>query len=446
MRQQLDRFFHLTERGTDVRTEAIGGATTFVAMAYIVFVQPAVLAKAGMDVGAVMVATCLSAALATLIMGLYANYPISQAPLMGENFFFVFTVAVGLKLGWKVALGAVFVSGVLFLLLTFARLRELIVDAVPEGMKHAIAAGIGLFVALIGLEQAGIVVRGGALLQLGDLHGRAPLVALSGLVATTALLLLRVRGALLLGMGVAALVGLAAGVVRYHGVVSAPPSLAPTWLQLDLAGALGPKAIPAILLLLFMLMFDTVGTLIGVSTQAGLLVDGKLPRIQRAFLSDAVGTLAGSLLGTSTVSSYIESSAGVQAGARTGLANVFTALLFVAAIFFAPLVQMVGGGYVVPGPGPAAVLYPVTAAALILVGSLMASALARIRWEDPTEAIPAFLTVIGIPFTFNIADGLAFGLILYPLCKLFGGKAREVSWLMWVLAALFVARYAFLKL
>jgi AGZA family xanthine/uracil permease-like MFS transporter len=440
----LEKLFRLRENGADARTEVIGGVTTFVAMAYIIFVQPAVLQIAGMDFGAVMVATCLSAALATLVMGLYANYPICQAPLMGENFFFVFTVALGMKLGWQAALGAVFVSGVVFLLLTFARVRELVADSVPEGIKYSIAAGIGLFIALIGLQQAGIVVRGEPLLKLGDLHGRPQLVAVVGIVATAALMLLRVRGAILWGMFVSAAAGLAAGVVRFHGFVSAPPSLAPTFLKLDIAGALTVAAAPAILLLLFMLMFDTIGTLIGVSAQAGFLKDGKLPRLNRALVSDAVGTVAGSMLGTSTVSSYIESSAGVQSGARTGLANVVTALLFLLAIFFSPLIKMVGGGYAVPGTNPPVFLYPVTAAGLIVVGSLMMSAVQNIRWDDATEAIPAFMTLVGIPFTFNIADGLSFGLILHPVCKLFAGRAREVSALMWILAAIFVLRYAFL--
>ncbi|MBI5528625.1 MAG: NCS2 family permease [Deltaproteobacteria bacterium] len=440
----FEKFFRLSENGSDAKTEVIGGATTFVAMAYIIFVQPAVLQIAGMDFGAVMVATCLSAALATLVMGLYANYPICQAPLMGENFFFVFTVAIGMKLGWQAALGAVFISGVIFLLLTFAKVRELVADSVPEGIKYSIAAGIGLFIALIGLQQAGIVVRGEPLLKLGDLHGRPQLVAVVGIVATAALMLLKVRGAILWGMLASAATGLAAGVVKFHGIVSAPPSLAPTFLKLDIPGALTVAAAPAILLLLFMLMFDTIGTLLGVSTQAGFLRDGKLPRINKALVSDAVGTVAGSLLGTSTVSSYIEAAAGVQSGARTGLANVVTALLFLLAIFFSPLVKTVGGGYAVPGTNPPVMLYPVTAAGLIVVGSLMMSAVRHIRWDDATEAIPAFMTLVGIPFTFNIADGLSFGLILHPVCKLFAGRAREVSALMWVLAAIFVLRYAFL--
>jgi len=441
----LDRLFQLSGNRTTIRAEVIGGATTFVAMVYIVFVQPAVLQIAGMDFGAVMVATCLSAALATLIMGLAANYPICQAPLMGENFFFVFTVAIGMKLGWRGALGAVFISGLLFLALTFLRLRERILEAVPRSLQHAIAAGIGLFIALIGLEQAGFVVRGEPLLKLGSFSGRPQIVALVGLVITLALLLRKVQGALLWGMLAATATGLALGVVQFSGVVSAPPSLAPTFLKLDLRAALTLTALPAILLLLFMLLFDTLGTLLGVSAQAGLLKDGKLPRMRQALLSDAIGTLAGSLLGTSTVSSYIESSAGVQSGARTGLANVVTAGLFLLCIFFAPLAKMIGGGYLVPGSSPALVLYPVTAAALILVGSFMVSAVGLIDWQDPSEAIPAFLTLVGIPFTYNIADGLAFGLVLYPICKALAGKAKDISPLMWGLCALFIARYAFLK-
>jgi len=441
----LEELFHLSENRTTIRTEVIGGATTFVAMVYIIFVQPAVLQIAGMDFGAVMVATCLAAALATLIMGLYANYPICQAPLMGENFFFVFTVAIGMKLGWQGALGAVFISGMIFLLLTFLRLRERILEAIPGSLQHAIAAGIGLFITLIGLEQAGFVVKGDPLLKLGTLSGRPQIVALVGLVITLALMLRKIHGALLWGMLAATLTGLALGVVKFTGVVSAPPSLAPTFLKLDIRSALTLAALPAILLLLFMLMFDTLGTLLGVSAQAGLLKDGKLPRMRQALVSDAVGTVAGSLLGTSTVSSFIESSAGVQSGARTGLANLVTACLFLLCIFFSPLAKMVGGGYVVPGSNPAVILYPVTAAALILVGSLMVSAARKIDWEDASEAVPAFLTLAGIPFTYNIADGLAFGLILYPVCKLLAGRRREASPLMWCLSLLFIARYAFLR-
>jgi AGZA family xanthine/uracil permease-like MFS transporter len=259
-------------------------------------------------------------------------------------------------------------------------------------------------------------------------------------------MLLKIRGAILWGMFVSAGAGLVAGIIKFHGVVSAPPALAPTFLKLDLAGALTLAAFPAVLLLLFMLVFDTIGTLLGVSAQAGFLRNGKLPRINRALVSDAVGTVAGSLLGTSTVSSYIESSAGVQSGARTGLANVVTAALFLLAIFFAPFVRMIGGGYVVPNTTPPVTLYPVTAAALIIVGSLMMRAVKYIPWDDATEAIPAFMTLVGIPFTYNIADGLSFGLILYPVCKLFAGRVREVSALMWVLMAIFVLRYAFLKI
>lgn len=442
----LERWFKLSENKTTIQAEVLGGITTFMAMVYIVFVQPAVLQIAGMDFGSVMVATCLASALATLVMGLYANYPICQAPLMGENFFFVFTVAIGMKLGWQAALGAVFISGLLFLLLTVVNLRERIAESVPTSLKHAIAAGIGLFIALIGLEQAGIITKGDPLLKLGVMSGKPQIVALVGLAVTVALLLRRIQGALLWGMLASAGLGLALGVVKFTGIVSAPPSLAPTFLKLDIRGALTLAALPAILLLLFMLMFDTIGTLLGVSTQAGLLKDGKLPRMRQALVSDAVGTLAGSLLGTSTVSSFIESSAGVQSGARTGLSNVVTACLFLLAIFFSPLAKMIGGGYVVPGTNPVVILYPVTAAGLIVVGSFMISAVRGIDWEDPTEALPAFLTLAGIPFTYNIADGLSFGLILYPVGKLLAGRAKEASPLMWALALLFVARYAFLQL
>ncbi|MET0556542.1 MAG: NCS2 family permease [Vicinamibacteria bacterium] len=438
----LERLFRLSERGTTVAAEARGGAVTFATMCYIVFVQPAVLSQAaGMDFGAVMAATCLSAAFATLVMGLWANYPIAEAPLMGENFFFAVSVVSMAGVPWPVALGIVFWSGVLFLLLTVLRVRQLVLDAVPSSLRAAIAAGIGLFISFIGLTHAGIVVKSpapGGFVQIGDLASPVALVALAGLAVTAILFARGVRGGIAIGLAVTAALAAAAGLVRFTGVFAAPPSLAPTFLKMDLVAAL--RHADLILVFLIMLVFDTVGTLIGVSEQAGLAVDGRLPRGERAMLADAAGTLAGAALGTSTVSSYIESASGVAEGARTGLANVVTAALFLGALFFAPLVAAVGGGVAVGG----AYFYPITAPVIVLVGSLMMAQAARIGWNDATEALPAFATMVLIPFTFNIAHGVAGGLVAYAVVKAGAGRAGEVAPVVWVLAAILVVAYALL--
>ncbi len=438
----LERRFELRARGVSVGSELRAGAVTFLTMSYIVFVQPAVLARhAGMDFGAVMAATCLSAALATLLMGLLANYPIAQAPLMGENFFFAVSVVGLMGIPWPTALGVVFLSGLAFLLLSLSRARALVLEAVPASLQHAIAGGIGLFVAFIGLTEGGLVAKHpapGAFVQIGDLASPVALTSLCGLLATALLLARRVRGALLLGLACAAAMGWALGVVKPGGVLGAPPSLSPTLLRLDIGGAL--RHLDLVAVFLFMLLFDTLGTLLGVAGQAGLLRDGRLPRARRALVSDAVGTLAGALLGTSTVSSYIESGAGVADGARTGLANLATAALFVAVLCFAPLVATVGGG--VPAEGFA--YYPVTAPVIVLVGSFMLAPLARVRWDEASEAVPAFLTLVLIPFTFNIAHGVAAGLVAHVVLKAGSGRAREVRPALWLLAALVFAAYLLL--
>jgi adenine/guanine/hypoxanthine permease len=438
----IERLFHLKERGTTVGAEVRGGAVTFATMCYIVFVQPAVLSQAaGMDFGAVMTATCLSAAFATLVMGLWANYPIAEAPLMGENFFFAVSVVSMAGVAWPTALGVVFWSGVLFLLLTVFRVRRLVLDAVPPSLRAAIAAGIGLFIAFIGLTHAGIVVKSpapGAYVQIGDLGSPVALVALAGLALTAVLFARGVRGGIAIGLAATAALAAGVGLVRFGGVFAAPPSLAPTFLKMDLVAAL--RHLDLIVVFLVMLVFDTVGTLIGVSEQAGLTVDGQLPRAERAMLADAAGTLAGAALGTSTVSSYIESAAGVAEGARTGLANVVTAALFLVALFLSPLVAAVGGGVRVGE----AYFYPITAPVIVLVGSLMMAQAARIAWSDATEALPAFATMVLIPFTFNIAHGVAGGLVAYALVKAGAGRAREVAPVVWVVAAVLVLAYAFL--
>jgi len=437
----LERLFHLEEQGTNVRTEILGGVTTFMTMAYIVFVNPTVLSGTGMDFGAVMTATCLAAAVATLAMGLLANYPIGLAPGMGENFFFL-TVCLTMGVSWQVALAAVFVSGAVFVLLTFLRIREMIIDGVPAALKHAIAVGIGLFIAFIGLTGAGITEKSdtGIAMRLGDLSRTPVILACVGLLFTVTLMARRIKGAILIGIVFTTALAWIFGLVEWQGLVSTPPSMAPTLFKLDLRGLFDAAMIPVIVIFLFMAVFDAIGTLIGVSERAGFLKDGKLPRATRALLADSSGTVVGSLFGTSTVTAYIESATGVEAGARTGLASVVTGALFVLVLFFSPIVKMVGGGVAVGG----GVLQPITAPALIVVGCLMVGSIRHIDWSDFTEAFPAFLVMIGIPFNWSIADGIAFGFISYPALKLLTGRWREATALVYILGLLFIARYVFL--
>jgi AGZA family xanthine/uracil permease-like MFS transporter len=438
----IERFFRLTEHRTTARTEVVAGVTTFVTMAYIIFVQPTVLSAAGMDFGAVLVATCLASGIATLLMGIFANYPIAVAPAMGHNFFFAFTVVVAAGVPWQTALGAVAVAGFIFILTAGIGLRERLILAIPEGLKHAMAVGIGLLIALIGLEWGGIVrASPGTLVTLGHLKSPAALLTVFGLLVMGVLTARRVKGALLLGMLASTVVGLAAGLVHYGGIVSAPPSIAPTLLRLDVIGAFSPSMISVIFVFFFLALFDSVGTLVGVASQAGLMRGGRLPRARPALLADAIGTVVGAMLGTSTVTAYIESSTGVAAGGRTGLANVVTASLFFLSLFFFPLVRMIGGGY---PAGDGLTLYPVIAPALVLVGTMMMPGVRAIAWDDPTEAIPAFLTIVVMPLTVSITDGIAFGLIAYAVLKIATGRRREAHALVYVFAVMFLLRYAFL--
>ncbi|HOL45852.1 MAG TPA: NCS2 family permease, partial [Candidatus Saccharicenans sp.] len=428
----------LQENQTDVKTEFLGGLTTFMTMSYIIFVQPAIMGGIGMNTGAVMVATCLASAIATLLTGLLSNYPIAQAPAMGHNVFFAVTVCGLMGYTWQVALGANFISGCLFTLLALLGVAGKLVDIVPDSLKQAIAAGIGLLIALIGLEYAGLVVATpGVLVGLGHLGSRPVLVALFGLVMTAVLMTRRIPGALLWGILSSALLGLALGVVKFHGLFSAPPSLSPTFLKLDISGALKGGLIPIIFVFFFLDVFDTVGTLVGVCGPVGFFKGKKLPRANEAMLADALGTVTGTLLGTSTVSSYVESSTGIAQGARTGLANVFTSIFFLAALFLNPLAEMVGGSYEFDGQ----VLRPVIAPALIIVGFMMMKTLGRIDWEDISEAIPAFLTLVVTPLTVSITDGLAFGFISYSLLKIFKGEGKKVHWLVYLISLLLLARY-----
>jgi len=447
----LKNYFRLKENGTSVRTEALAGLTTFATMAYIIFVQPVVLGAAGMDAGAVFTSTCLITAFSTVMMALLANYPVAVAPAMGHNFFFAYVVVLTMKVPWQVALGAVLISGVIFVATASFGLRELVVEAVPDSLRAAIAVGIGLLVTLIGLEWSGLVrLDPNTFVTLGHLSSRPALVALLGLTATVVLIARRVKGAILLGMLIAAIAGAAFGIVKSPGaVVSLPPSIVPTFFQLDVIAALKQNLIAVIFIFFFLDLFDTVGSLIGIAKQAGLMKEGKLPRAGRALLADAIGTVGSAVVGNTTMVSYIESAAGVAVGGRTGLAALVTAGLFIIAMFFSPVVQMISGGYpvneiiTVEGQQVARtfVLYPVTSPALIVVGSLMIRSVRDIDWEDFTEALPAFLTLVLIPLTFSITDGIAFGFISYALLKLASGRAREVHWLIYVFALLFVARY-----
>ena len=439
----LERLFRLRENGTTPRAELIGGATTFMAMAYIIFVNPGMLsssAGAAMDFRAVMAATCISSAIATLLMAFLANYPIALAPGMGLNAYFTFVLCGQMGVPWQIALGIVFISGAIFTILTVARVREMIVNAIPGTLKLATAAGIGLFIAFLGLKDAGIIESDpAAYLKLGDLHRPETLLALFGLVFTASLMAAKVRGGIFWGILGTGIVGLATRIIQFTGVF-AMPTLEPTFLKMDPIGALRWEYLTPIIVFLFFDMFDTVGTLIGVGEQAGFMREGKLPRVNRALLSDSVGTMVGAALGTSTTTSYIESAAGVTAGARTGLANLMTAGLFILALFFSPLAEMFGGGFEI---APGVFLHPVTAPALVIVGCLMMKCVTRMDWDDFSEAVPGFLTIIMMPLTSSISHGLAIGFISYPLIKALSGRGREVHWLVYSLAGLFVLRYVF---
>ncbi len=438
MKDWLERHFKLAENGTTVRNELLGGATTFMTMSYIIFVQPAVLSLAGMDKGAVMVATCLSSALATLLTGLLARYPIAQAPAMGHNIFFAVIVCGTMGYTWQAALGANFISGCIFIVLALLGVWGTVVEAVPMALKFGIAVGIGLLIALIGLQYGGIVVdTPGVLVGLGDLGSKPALLVLFGLALTAVLMARKVPGAILLGILATALAGIPLGIVKYHGLVAPVPSLAPTFLKLDIAGAFRSGLLSVVFIFFFLDVFDAVGTLIGIGSSGGFLKDGKLPRADKAMMADAVGTVGGVLLGTSTVSSYIESVTGIAQGARTGLANVMTSALFLVALFFSPLAEMISGDYVFNG----ATLHPVIAPPLILVGYMMMKCVTRIDWDDLTEAIPAFLSIVIMPLTLSITEGISFGFISYALLKLVTGKGRRVHWLIYVFAVLFIIRY-----
>jgi AGZA family xanthine/uracil permease-like MFS transporter len=434
----LERLFGLKAQGTNVRTEVLAGVTTFMTMAYIVVVNPAILGEAGMPVAAVAAATCLAAGFGSILMGLIANYPLALAPGMGLNAYFTYTVVKGMGVPWETALGCVFLSGVAFLVLTLVGARQMIVAAIPKPLFSAVAAGVGLFIAFIGLKEAGIIVASPATtVALGDLTTPTAAVAILGLVLIAVLQAWRVKGAILIGILLAAAAGWALGLAKIAPGTSSLADLTATAFKLDVAGAFHLKGGMALAMLeiifvfLFVDLFDNVGTLVAVTKKAGLQApDGTIPRLNRILLADSAATMAGAVAGTSTVTSYIESAAGVTAGGRTGLTAVVVGLLFLVTLFFAPLVQAI----------PAAA----TAPALILVGALMVGSLVDVDWADPTVAIPAFLTLITIPLTFSIANGLAFGITSYAVLRLLTGKIGKSDWLLLVLAALFVVRFVYL--
>lgn len=435
----LERTFQLRERGTSVQTEVLAGATTFLTMAYIVLVNPSILGAAGMPAAGVAAATCLAAGVGCLLMGFLANYPIALAPGMGLNAYFAFTVVQGMGIPWQTALGLVFVSGVLFIVLTVAGVRQLIVNAIPRALFSAIAAGIGLFIAFIGLRGAGLVADNPAtLVTLGDVKAPTVQLALLGLAILSVLMVLKVRGAIFIGIVATAILGWLLGLAEWSPQPYDVEAMTSTALQLDIPAALGIGGhgfglalLEILFVFLFVDLFDNVGTLVAVSKKAGLMrPDGTIPRLNRILFADAGATVVGSLAGTSTVVSYIESASGVSAGGRTGLTAVVTGLLFLAVMFVAPWAQVV----------PAAA----TAPALILVGGMMMGPLTEIDWDDPVVAIPAFLTLISIPLTFSIANGLAFGVIAYALLKIATRRIAKADWLLFALAALFVARFVYM--
>jgi len=449
----LERLFKLGERGTTARTEVLAGITTFMTMAYIIFVNPAILQGAFLSaatetsephlvgfpdvsaeqvVGALTIATCIAAAVGSVLMAFWANLPVALAPGMGMNTFFLTLTVGSVEAPWRVKLGIVFISGLIFLALSLVRFRETVMVAVPDAIKFGAAAGIGLFIGFIGLQHAGVVAdHPVTLVTLGELSAPPTLLALFGLAVTGGLLVRKVPGAILIGLIATGLLGIVTGLVKAKGVALHSPL--PIFLKLDIFGALSAACIVPILTFLFFDLFDTVGTLMGVGEEAGLMVDGKLPNAEKALAADAGASVVGSLFGTSTVTSYIESAAGVAAGGRTGLASVVTGGLFILAIFLTPVAAVFGQ--------PA-----VTAPALIIVGYLMCGALKKIEWSEPTEALPAFLTVILMPATYSISGGLAAGFVSYSLLKIVTGRAREAHWIVHAVAWTFVVVYVIIRL
>ena len=434
MMDKMDKFFKLKENNTNVKTEIVAGITTFMTMAYILIVNPSILSAAGMDQGVVFTATAISAIIGTLIMGLYAKLPFAQAPGMGLNAFFAYTVVLGMGYSYQFALTAVLLEGLIFIALTVFNVREAIVDSIPTNIKNAISVGIGLFIALIGLEGAGIVVHpadGGTIVSLGNIISGQGLLAIIGILITGILVARKVKGALFLGMVITAIIGIPMGVTTIpESIVSMPPSISSTFMQFEWNNIFSLDMVIVLFTLLFMDMFDTIGTLVGVATKAKMLdKNGKVPNIKKALFADAVATTVGACLGTSTVSTFVESAAGVAEGGRTGLTAVSTAVMFGIALFFAPLF-----GVITPA---------VTASALVIVGLFMIETIKEIDLEDYTEAIPAFLTIIMMPFAYSISDGIVFGVVSYIALKLFTGKYKDISITTVIVAIVFVLKFIF---
>ena len=424
----LERLFKLSENKTTLRTEILAGVTTFITMCYIIIVNPMILSTTGMDHGAVFVATCIAAAIGCLVMGLIANYPIALAPGMGLNAYFTYSVCLGMGVPWQTALAAVFISGIVFVLISFLKIREAIVNAIPMSLKFAIGGGIGLFLALIGLKNAGLIIHNEAtLVGLGSLKQPTGLLALFGFLMIVVMHHFRVRGAIIISILSITVLGSLLGLNKFQGVVGEVPSIAPTFLQMDFHGLFTASMVGVIFVFFLVDLFDSTGTLVGVAHRAGLLKDGKLPRLKKALFADSSAIIAGAALGTSSTTPYIESASGVAAGGRTGLTAVVVAILFLACLFFAPLAQSV--------PGFA------TAPALIFIGVLMIQGIVNIEWQDITEAVPAFLTIVFMPFAYSIADGIAMGFISYALIKLFTGKVNTVPYMVWIVAVLWTIKF-----
>ncbi len=433
----LEKFFQLKKNKTNVRTEVIAGITTFMTMAYILAVNPDILSATGMDKGAVFTATAISAALATLVMALWAKLPFALAPGMGLNAFFAFTVCLGMGKSWQFALTAVFLEGILFILMTIFNVREVVINAIPKSIKNAISVGIGLFIAFIGMQKSGIIIdHPTTLVHLGDMKSAGVLLAFFGIALTGALLALKVRGALLIGMIITTIIGIPIGITQLPHFDFSVPSIAPIAWKFEWEWVKTGEGIFTMITVLFTFlfvdMFDTVGTLIGVSTKANMLnKDGKIPNVKKALMADSIGTTLGAALGTSTVTTYVESAAGVSEGGRTGLTSLTTALLFIFALFLSPLFLMI----------PAAA----TAPALVLVGVMMMSPIQKLDLDDYTESIPAFFTLVMMPLTFSIAEGIVFGMLAYVILKIFTGKFKDVSIVTAILAILFVMKFVFMS-
>jgi AGZA family xanthine/uracil permease-like MFS transporter len=429
----LDNLFKLKENKTDVKTEIIAGITTFMTMAYIIFVNPAILSKTGMDFKAVMMATVLSAGLTTILMGFLVNYPFALAPGMGLNAYFTYTVVMQMGYPWQTALGAVFISGLIFLLLTFIKVRQVIVYSIPENLKIATAGGIGLFITLIGMQEAKIIVDNPAtLVSLGNITTPDAFLSLVGVILIGALMARQIKGAILIGMLIMWLIGILSGLSNFKGIIGTPPDITPVLMHLDIKGALNIGIFGIIFAFLFVDLFDTTGTLVGVAKQGGFIKENnEFPNVNKALTVDAIGTVGGSVLGTSTVTTYIESASGIAAGGRTGLTAVVTGTLFLLSMFISPLAESI----------------PVfaTAPALIIVGALMLKSVVQINWNDFTESLPAFVVIVSMPFTYSIATGISLGFIFYPIIKLLSGRYRDVSIPVWILALLFILRFLYLN-